>query len=379
MKLLVNCVSSIAALATLIMTSVSCTAAAPLDGLTIGSNAPSLDIEHWLQTGKSQLPKVKKFEKDKVYVIEFWATWCGPCVQSMPHLAETQKKYASKGLQIVSVSTETLDEVKEFLDRKVPGKGSLTFGELTNEYSLTADPDMSTSRDYMDAAKKNAIPCAFIVGRDAKIEWIGSPFEMDEPLSEILDGKWDRAAFAQSYQEAQEAEELISEVERKIGALLNKKKSKEALELLDEYIAKVKPIPLKFQLFGNKIELQLRAKSDSKAIALTLDSMLTTFAEEPELIVNTSWMIYQAFEEGTIDSKSIVKRAAQATTTAIKSLGDANKGTGLDILAHLKVTLGDVPGALASGNEALKFLGAEESKELRDFLKGLEPKQSKAK
>ena len=92
------------------------------DTLTIGSVAPELDIEHWVQNGNGRFKPVTKFEKDKVYVVEFWATWCGPCVASMPHLAELQKTYASKGVQIVSISNEDLETVVKFLDRPVSAK-----------------------------------------------------------------------------------------------------------------------------------------------------------------------------------------------------------------------------------------------------------------
>ena len=88
------------------------------DLLTIGSDAPALDVEHWVQSGEGKFGKVTKFEKDKVYVVEFWATWCGPCVASMPHIVETQKKYAEKGVQIVSISNEPKETVEEFLAPK---------------------------------------------------------------------------------------------------------------------------------------------------------------------------------------------------------------------------------------------------------------------
>ena len=89
------------------------------DTLEIGSSAPALDIQHWVQNGDGKFPRVTSFQKDKVYVVEFWATWCGPCVQSMPHLAALQAKYADKGLQIVSISNEPLEEVKAFLDNSI--------------------------------------------------------------------------------------------------------------------------------------------------------------------------------------------------------------------------------------------------------------------
>ena len=87
--------------------------------LTIGSKAPSIDVEHWLSNGNGKFPVVKKFQTGKVYVVEFWATWCGPCVASMPHISKLQNKFSDQGVQIISVSEEDLETVEEFLKKNV--------------------------------------------------------------------------------------------------------------------------------------------------------------------------------------------------------------------------------------------------------------------
>lgn len=114
------------------------------DDLTIGSKAPSIDIEHWVQNGGGKFAPVKEFETGKVYIIEFWATWCGPCRLAMPHISGIQDKYASRGVTVVSVSDEELDTVKEFLEEEA---GDKTYGDITKNYCLTTDPDGSVYED----------------------------------------------------------------------------------------------------------------------------------------------------------------------------------------------------------------------------------------
>ena len=164
--------------------------------LTIGSPAPAIDVEHWLSLGNGRFQKVNTFEKGKVYIIEFWATWCGPCIASMPHLVEVQKQYADRGVQLISISNEELELVQQFLEKPVFGSedDQQTYAKLTSAYCLTTDPDGSVYEDYMEASGQNGIPTAFIVGKDGVIEWIGHPMRMDQPLAQIVEGSWDREA-----------------------------------------------------------------------------------------------------------------------------------------------------------------------------------------
>ena len=153
--------------------------------LTIGDKAPAIDIAHWVKG-----EKVNEFESDKVYVVEFWATWCGPCVSAMPHLSELQKKYADYDVKFISVSDEPLEKVVSFLFKEYKSDGKIHNDRIG--YTLTTDPDKSVMTDYFRAAGQTGIPCAFIIGKDTKIEWIGHPMSMDDPLEAVVKDTWDR-------------------------------------------------------------------------------------------------------------------------------------------------------------------------------------------
>ena len=66
-------------------------AAAPTAALKAGDAAPALKLAKWVKG-----TEVKTFEKDKVYVVEFWATWCGPCRRTIPHLTKLSKEMKDK-------------------------------------------------------------------------------------------------------------------------------------------------------------------------------------------------------------------------------------------------------------------------------------------
>ena len=157
--------------------------------LTIGDKAPPIDIAHWIKG-----EKVEEFEAGKVYVIEFWATWCGPCVRAMPHLSELQEKYADYDVKFISVSDEKLETVVSFLFKENKKDGKIQNDRIA--YTLTTDPDKSVKRDYFRAAGQTGIPSAFIIGKDTRIEWIGNPGypigEFDAALEAVVKDTWDR-------------------------------------------------------------------------------------------------------------------------------------------------------------------------------------------
>lgn len=140
--------------------------------LGVGDSAPALDVEHWIKG-----EPVTSFQPGQCYVVEFWATWCAPCKDSMPHLTKLQKELGDQ-VVIIGLSDEKLDVAKKFLDQP-------KWAERT-QYTLGTDPDRSVHKAYMEAAKQRGIPTSFLVNGEGKIEWIGHPAGMDRPLKRML-------------------------------------------------------------------------------------------------------------------------------------------------------------------------------------------------
>ena len=148
----------------------------------LGDAAAPLAIKDWVK-GKAVDVKDGK----NLYVVEFWATWCGPCRTSIPHLTELQKKFKDKGVVFVGVSDEPADKVKPFVEK---------MGDKM-DYVVACDEDRKTSEGYMAAYGQGGIPTAFIVGKDGKVMWFGHPMsELEETIQAVLDGKYDLAAAA---------------------------------------------------------------------------------------------------------------------------------------------------------------------------------------
>jgi thiol-disulfide isomerase/thioredoxin len=144
----------------------------------IGIEAPPLSIAHWVKGGPVDITAGKG---KKIFVVEFWATWCPPCKVTIPHLTETQKKYAGKDVVIVGITDEDVKLVREFLSQM----GSKM------EYVVAVDDNGKTSKAYMEAFGIETIPHAFIIDKSGKIVWQGNPMEgFDEALESVVNGSF---------------------------------------------------------------------------------------------------------------------------------------------------------------------------------------------
>jgi thiol-disulfide isomerase/thioredoxin len=341
--------------------------------LAIGGAAPSLDIEHWVSDGNGFFKPVNQFEAGKVYVVEFWATWCGPCIQSMPHLAETQNKYRGRNVQVVSISDEPLETVQEFLKREaeVAEDEKKTFGEITSVYSLTTDPDRSAYQAYMDGTQQQGIPTAFIVGKDGKLEWIGHPMEMDEPLEQVTEGTWDRAAFIKLY----EAEKKFNELLQQISLLAGSGKFDEAINLIDTAIKSDLPEEIRERWTEIRHRVKLSAGMIDKEVVDFFKGDLANNKGNAVGVARIGWSMYQVSrEKDGLDE--LLAACIDALKAELATAPDEDKPLALDTLAHLYQSTGDLDAAIKTQTEAVNITEGRTSQRLARFLKELEEQKA---
>ena len=139
------------------------------EGLKIGDKIPELDTVNL----EGKPVRLSDF-KDKILIIDFWATWCVPCVREFPHFDKFHKKFKDKGVELIAISIDNnLKKVVKFNKRK--------------NYSFTILHD--TNKKTVKSFKVNKVPTLFIIGPDHKVRYEpieGGKRNIDELLEEKI-------------------------------------------------------------------------------------------------------------------------------------------------------------------------------------------------
>src|SRR5437899_4298269 len=131
--------------------------------LAAGSPAPDFKPAQWLKG-----EPVTAFDKDKTYLIECWATWCGPCVAAIPHINELHNKYKDKGLVVIGM--DVWEQTSTKAEAFVKGKGD----GMAYRVAFAEGDTGTFSKLWLEAVGIQGIPHTFIV-QDQKLLWQGSP------------------------------------------------------------------------------------------------------------------------------------------------------------------------------------------------------------
>src|SRR5215208_4716590 len=112
--------------------------------------------------------------RGKILIVDFWATWCGPCMDEADHMVSLKDQYESKGVQIIGIS---LDQNRNQMIKTAKEKG-FTW------------PQYFDGKVWQNAIATEwgvrGIPATFIIGPEGDVLWKGHPAGIDKPLEKIL-------------------------------------------------------------------------------------------------------------------------------------------------------------------------------------------------
>lgn len=181
--------------------------------LTIGNKAPAIHVDQWYK-GKP----FSTFEPGKFHVVEFWATWCAPCKKAIPHLTELAVTYKDK------VSFTGICVFEE--GKNIPVRIRKFVKDMGNKMDYTVAGDAKggqMSKTWLTAAGENGIPCTFVIDGTGRIAWIGNPFDLEEPLKQLIAGTYDMEAAAMKRSAIKKDIELSKEFDKSIAEALKSK------------------------------------------------------------------------------------------------------------------------------------------------------------
>ncbi|HEY3319753.1 MAG TPA: TlpA disulfide reductase family protein [Planctomycetota bacterium] len=318
--------------------------AADAPALKVGDAAPALSISKWLN-GEA----VASFEKGKVYVLECWATWCGPCVASIPHVSELNTALKDKGVVFIGLNVWERDRTKvdPFVKR---------MGERMNYRVAVDDEKNTTAQNWLMAAGRDGIPCAFVVDKGGKIAWIGHPMDgMDEVIEQVAAGTFDPKK--QAEQEARR-----EELQKKVEAAYNANDGDALLKLSDEMLV-LNPkaaAGIQFMKFG--ILMQMK-KDYAAAYAMAAKLLDSDWKNEPEPLNQAAGMI--------LDEKDVQKRdldlALKMAQRADEITQHANSAM-LDTLARAYFEKGMTDKAIEAQTQAVAKADADSKEERSKVL-----------
>lgn len=166
-----------------------------VDGiLRIGDHPPALDFRRLTSQESINWADLK----DRVIVVEFWATWCPPCIGNIPHMNELVKKFSKEPVTFISVTHESEKKVQRFL----------------KDHPMDAIVGLDNDFAMFKSFKAWAIPMVVLVNKKGRIAGVLHPNNLNESvINEVLAGKTPQVKSAEAWPDPEGAEQYFRSLE----------------------------------------------------------------------------------------------------------------------------------------------------------------------
>jgi thiol-disulfide isomerase/thioredoxin len=325
--------------------------------LKVGDKAPALVATKWLQGAE-----VKGFAAGKVYVVEFWATWCGPCIVMMPHMGELQREYKDRGVTFIGFSAKDPNNSQEKVSAMVEKRGPKL------GYTFAYGDDRETYNAWMRAAGQNGIPCCFVVDKHGKIAYIGHPMYLDEVLPKVVAGKWTEAD-----------NEGLKDIEKEVTAVFRATGNKDPEVFLKELAGFEKKHPKLAGIpyfNGPRIGSLVKAKKTDEAKKLSEQLIAKGEKTGDDRLLSSVSMSLRGPDAK--ENKELLALSVKAAEASVKVAGDKDP-IALYYLAEAYFAAGDKAKAKATGEKAVAAADGNLKKQIENLTKKYDDKKDEKK
>jgi thiol-disulfide isomerase/thioredoxin len=181
--------------------------------LSVGDAAPPLSIEQWIRGDP-----IQRLLPGTVYVLDFSAPWCAPCMAMLPHMSMLQGRFAAQGVRFVAVfgpdsAGTSPEQVKTLFGawrEPEPAHFAVAYDARGNRSEPALDMFYGrTAAAYLEGAGLDGIPAVFVVDRQGRVAWIGQPAQVAAVVEQVVAGAWDLQSAGERYRAARAADERL--------------------------------------------------------------------------------------------------------------------------------------------------------------------------
>ena len=320
--------------------------------LEVTDQAPDISITEWSNKPTSL---VQDKNGKTVYLVEFWASWCKPCIPSVKFLNELQKKYKKQGLEIIAITDESKDDTAKFLK------------EHDIHYSVGFDKDGKTMQNYL--TNKDGLPTSFIINKDGIVVYKGHPMKSETILEQVLNDKYDLTEVKK-----------LKDLEKKLEEALKDFNISEASDIAEQilYISPNNFDAMQFRLLAfEKMGQEMAAfafldslikkfpdNEDTYFIKLSLlidlkpekvnefaEKIYTQFKDNPKTMNRLAWELIDNGKFATQDL-DIALKASQRAVKNGKAAGNDFLSASIDTLARCYYYIGLLEEAIENQEKA---------------------------
>lgn len=319
----------------------------------IGDKAPMVKASKWMNEAPPKLPGEDGSDK-YVYLVEFWATWCKPCLACIPHLADLHQKHRADGLIVIGVSNEDPEKIAKFL------KDGAKSGKLEMPYAVACDDEMATTEAWTKDI--DTIPHAFVVDRKGVVVWSGNPLaradSLDQTIEQVLAGKYDIEAAKRAAAADQKFEALLSDL--KIAYTSGE--GERVFKILDQMI-EIKPAELQPYLIRRQMLSEFNMEDQIAEWDVKTEAAMQNSADGLRDLV-----LIELGKPLAERNPGLMMRCAQRCT----ELTQGRDPESLSVLAQVQCQLGMLDEAISTQKQAVALASGGVREELERVLRYFE-------